>query len=108
MTEEEQMYIEADNYLKALFKHKSQEEAEKVFPSFDMKEAVIGLLEKEGFIEYMKLSGTYVISQLGKAELRKGGLHKRYIRMISQRILSWVSAIGSLIAAVVSVILLNK
>ncbi len=105
MTEEEQMYIEADNYLKALSEHKSQEEAEKVFSSFDMKEAIIGLLEKEGLI-----TNNYgdIITQYGKTVLTAGGLHQRYLRKRCMRILTWISAIGSLIAAIVGVILLFK
>ena len=103
MTEEEQMYIEADNYLKALSEHKSQEEAEKVFSSFDMKEAAIGLLKSKGFIDDMN-SGMYVIMQLGKAELKKGGLHKQYLDRKAQEVLQRKSARWSKLAAVTSIV----
>lgn len=101
---EEQLYIAADNYLKALYEHKSQEEAVNVFSSFDMQEAVIGLLKSKGFIEYMNLSGTYVISQLGKAELKKGGLHKHFLDRKERENIQRESANWSKLAAITSVI----
>ena len=101
---EEQLYIEADNYLKALSEYKSQEESEKVFSSFDMKESAIGLLKSLGFINYMDLSGTYVISQLGKAELKKGGLHKQYLDRKEQDELQRKSAKWSKWAAIASIL----
>lgn len=97
---EEQLYIEADKYLTALFEHKSHEEACKVFSSFDMQESVLGILKKDGLIDYMP--GRYLITQLGKAEINKGGLHKRFLEKKRQDQAVYDSAKWSKIAAIAS------
>ena len=102
--EEEQLYLEADKYLTALFENKSQEEANKVFSSFDMKESVQGILRKEELIVYMDKSGMYLISQLGKAEIKKGGLHKRFLDSKRQEHAVYESAKWSKMAAIASVL----
>jgi hypothetical protein len=101
--EEEQLYLEADKYLTALSEHKSQAEAEKVFSSFVMKESVQGILIKEGLIVHMVSSNTDCISQLGKAEINKGGLYKRYLKEKRQEQAVLESAKWSKIAAIASV-----
>ena len=103
MNEEEQMYKEADYFLQTLDTHKSQEETEKIFSSFDMQESVLGLLTNEGLITYMNISGHYVITQLGKAALKRGGLRKRYLKQKRKERATFIGAIFGIIAAIASV-----
>lgn len=100
---EEKLYLEADKYLTALFEHKSHEEACGIFSSFDMQESVLGILRKEGLINYMNMSGEYVITQLGKAEINKGGLLKRFHEKKQQDQAVYDSVRWSKIAAIASV-----
>ena len=95
------MYSETDKYLIALFKHQSHEDACKVFSSYDMQESVLGIHKNDGLIDYMP--GRYLITQFGKAEINKGGLHKMYLRKKRLRVATYIAAISGIIAAVASI-----
>lgn len=102
MNAEEQLYKDADKYLLALSKLKDWKTLDSEIHSNEQREAIHGVLEKEGAAQYYNSLG-FLITQYGHAIIRKGGLYKQYKERRRKEIWTYIGIVCGIIAAIASV-----
>ena len=102
MNAEGQLYKAANKYLLALSERKNWEILDNEIPSNKEREAIHGILEKEGAAQYFNGLG-FLITQYGHAIIRKGGLYKQYNERKRKNRWTYIGIGCGIIAAIASV-----
>lgn len=102
MNADEQLYKDADKYLIALSTWQDWKTLDNEIHSNEKREAIHGILEKEGAAQYNGTLG-FLITQYGHAIIRKGGLYKQYRERKKKEIWTYIGIVSGIIAAIASV-----
>lgn len=105
MNAEEQLYKDADKYLLDLAARKDWKTLDNEIHSNEKREAIHGILEKEGAAQHFNSLG-FLITQYGHAIVRKGGLYKQYKEKRRKEIWTYIGIVCGIIAAIASVVTL--